>query len=1004
MAEILEEQSQDSLSAGDEKKAPLTLKDTRLDLYNKILSLKDPNFSDPIKKLGFKEFDNLMSKSEDFQTAILTDLTKREIPGINQETFYNNYVEGKSANVIEDFARPEPVAPPTKEDESFTGQVSNIWKNVKSYATDLSKSFQRGKEMGLATKEAGLLKAGINEAVSGSENVDFKSIANHLKEIEKIGSTATEEDFKTNTGVVDNITDWIKIIPTATLESLSNIYYGGKEKIAASASLGAGIGSVIPGAGTLAGAGTGAKYASALQGYEMEFFATVVDELTEKGKLDTKKSPVEIEKQLKSAFADKELMEPIFKKGHTRAAIIMGVDLAASGGVGAIGKTLGNLAKVRVPAEAKKTAIGKLLSTTADKIVTGQTARLANQTVKTIVKSAPVQTALKVAEKTTKAADVLSKTKLGKISEKIGTGDIVSGGTGEALAQLTTEGKINPQEVLLEGFAESKYIAGMRALGNMGIKKISGKPAAETTTVEPTSKNEDTAELVSDDEFERFKKGDIDPERARALLDDTEIALKDPAYIEKLKTEGWDPKYIEMLEYVHDKAIIAQEKESVKKIAIKDIAERFNISEEEVLDKVNPKSENHDSKILDAFTNTFNNLENQYKKTTEADDSQDQTGVSGEVGGGQESQQAQPVEGGGTQEAGDGGILQAQKQEALDRIDNLLSQHQQAKNENGTGTLDEQTLNELSLQKDQLEQDLGLIAPAAAVEGAAPAEGETAAAPVEGAAAPVTEGAPAEEVITESEGSTTDFIPGKKVLYNGETYEIIDEGAGKISLSNNDRIVEVPKGATLASMGASIKRAKQYNVKPVNKNKVSINGEMHNIIRDAAGAITGLKNATRKITITAGDVLSAVEQQQQQGNAAKPIIVGTNQPSDVSNQQTGAAAATAAPSQPITEPMAGKPTTQAGAAESTSKPAAEGTEEAMGETLPEGGGVAPIENLPSFSTYDGIFKKPSKVSEAKNNFIGQNTKEVYDAMNKISTNFTKIIKELEQSGRLTKKC
>jgi len=1002
MAEILEEQSQDSLSAGDEKKAPLTLKDTRLDLYNKILSLKDPNFSDPIKKLGFKEFDNLMSKSEDFQTAILTDLTKRQIPGITQESFYNNYVEGKSANVIEDFARPEPVAPPTKEDESFTGQISNLWKNVKSYVSDISKSEQRGERMGLATKEAGLLKAGVNEAITGTENIDFATIANHLKEIDKIGSTATEEDFKTNSGVVDTITDWVKLVPLATIESFSNIYYGGKEKMAALGAIGAGIGSVIPGAGTLAGGGQGVRAASIAQGYEMEFFATVIDELTEKGKLDTKKSTKEIEQQLKSAFADKALIEPIFKKGHERATIITGVDYFLAGGAGNIGKTVGKLAKIRVPSSLKKTTMGQILGATAESIVTSLPARTGSKVLKSVINSTPVKLAAEIGKKTEKAADVFSKTKLGKISEKIGAKDMIGAGAGEASAQYYTEGKINTQAVLMEIFPESNYISGLRALGSMGAKKAvspSGK-----TTIEPKTESEDTYELVSDDEFERFKKGDIDPDRARALLDDTDIALKDPTHIEKLKTEGWDPKYIEMLEYVHDKAIIAQEKESVRKIAVKDIAERFNISEEEVLDKANPKSENHDPKILEAFANTFSNLENQYKKTTEADDSQDQTGVSGEVGGGQESQQAQPVEGGGTQEAGDGGVLQAQKQEALDRIDNLLSQHQQAKNENGTGTLDEQTLNELSLQKDQLEQDLGLIAPAAAVEGAAPAEGETAAAPVEGAAAPVTEGAPAEEVIAESEGSTTDFIPGKKVLYNGETYEVIDEGAGKISLSNNDRIVEVPKGATLSSMGASIKRAKQYNVKPVNKNKVSINGEMHNIIRDAAGAITGLKNATRKITITAGDVLSAVEQQQQQGNAAKPIIVGTNQPSDVSNQQTGAAAATAAPSQPITEPMAGKPATQAGAAESTSKPAAEGTEEAMGETLPEGGGIAPIENLPSFSTYDGIFKKPSKVSEAKNNFIGQNTKEVYDAMNKISTNFTKIIKELEQSGRLTKKC
>jgi hypothetical protein len=59
---------------------------------------------------------------------------------------------------------------------------------------------------------------------------------------------------------------------------------------------------------------------------------------------------------------------------------------------------------------------------------------------------------------------------------------------------------------------------------------------------------------------------------------------------------------------------------------------------------------------------------------------------------------------------------------------------------------------------------------------------------------------------------------------------------------------------------------------------------------------------------------------------------------------------------------------------------------------------------PTFAAYDSIFDERSKKTEARNSFIEEHGKPVYDAMNEISTKFTKIIKDLEDKGVLTKKC
>jgi hypothetical protein len=192
-------------------------------------------------------------------------------------------------------------------------------------------------------------------------------------------------------------------------ESFATLIRSGYDDVAEGMTAGAiagGLGgSVVPGAGNLAGAMQGGKVGAQVgtgkAAYNMELYASVMDGLAEAG------VDISDPNALKTAFSNKEFMSPILKKANTRAAIIGTVDLVAGAAGGRIYKALQKTAG--------KGIIGKGLEKVGESVV-------------------------------------------GRVAP-----EMLGGAGGEAAAQVATTGKINPQEVFLEGLGETVNIGNIRS-------------------------------------------------------------------------------------------------------------------------------------------------------------------------------------------------------------------------------------------------------------------------------------------------------------------------------------------------------------------------------------------------------------------------------------------------------------------------------------------------------------------------------------------------------------
>ncbi len=791
MAENLEIEEQQVVSQVDGdggKKEKLPKVAPSVQLYNDILSLKEPGFSDEYKKIGYKKFNSLLTGDEEFQNALLTDLNERGF-GISPEQFAGTYLPAKGQAEVYDFSAVEkPTAAPevTKEDEGFFGQIKGFAKSVYGYGKDFYNTVKRDIYTGKAQEGAQ-----VEDFLMGK--VDTKNLAHYLKKAHEVGDIQIEAEYAKDEGVLKDAADLALMLGPAIVGSFSSMVAAGGKKMlgmtAAGAAAGAGYGAATglaaggigaaPGAvaGAITGAGRGAQVAMVQQGYNLEFASSVIDELTEKGAIDPNADEATLKKQLDDAFANKQLMKPIYEKANTRAGIIMGVDIAASG-IG--GKVIGTLRRAAMSKPVAKTAIGRVLQ---------QSARAAAQT-------APARAAVKMAERAAQVGSAFSKTKLGKSLDVIDAMDITAGAGGEALAQLKTEGKIDWKEVTLEGGAEGSYIKALRALGDIGNKKqeLLGLPQARTPEALPSGPEAMFSE-VTQEEFDNYKKGVITPTRASDIVTDVDIAIEDPSHLEKLK--GTNPLYAEMVTDAFNKHIVAVENQKLYNVALDDVAELNGISAEEVRMAITPNAPEFNQKIADDFRNSFNVLQKQYREKAQ-NDSQDAAGVSSEVGGGKESEPTESQQGAGQEAAGDGGVFQeAEGEERLAEIDELLADDDAFFAQNNDRLLSPEERQDLIKEREtiagpQVAPTTGLST--GATPAAAPAQ------VVAPANAPATEAAPVveqAEVVTETAASQQPATskPDKKA--KSTTTAATKPAAKEVKAAD----VEIRKGKTHATDG-----------------------------------------------------------------------------------------------------------------------------------------------------------------------------------------------------------
>jgi len=169
---------------------------------------------------------------------------------------------------------------------------------------------------------------------------DIKEIARLNREISKIPTTGAYERFNAapnlSTAVKEFAKNPIEIASQIIGESFSALARHGYSRAGAGAVTGATLGSVIPGIGTLTGAGTGYVAGMGVAGYNLEMASSIMDSFREAG------VDVTDEKSLTKAFDDPATLRKAREFANKRAIPIALFDMF-SAGMG--GKLLGKPAK-----------------------------------------------------------------------------------------------------------------------------------------------------------------------------------------------------------------------------------------------------------------------------------------------------------------------------------------------------------------------------------------------------------------------------------------------------------------------------------------------------------------------------------------------------------------------------------------------------------------------------------------------------------------------------------
>lgn len=279
---------------------------------------------------------------------------------------------------------------PVTSGESTTGGGDTSMKNeaVEGFINALNRGVKQG-------EVADLLAAGKQPTKD-----DLRKIAQLKRAQSLLPSSKPYEEFNAAPNLKASIGKFIEnpieISSQLVGESMAAMLRHGYSRMLAGAGEGAVVGSVIPGAGTLAGAGLGTLAGMTMAGYNLETASSILESLKESG-ID-----ISNEESLIKGFEDEEKMSKARDYALKRAVPIAVFDIV-SGGIG--GKILGT---------PSKSIISKALKTGAE---------------------AGVQSTL--------------------------------AGTGEAAAQLLSEGKIKPTEIFAEMIGEAAGGAPDIAVGTM---------------------------------------------------------------------------------------------------------------------------------------------------------------------------------------------------------------------------------------------------------------------------------------------------------------------------------------------------------------------------------------------------------------------------------------------------------------------------------------------------------------------------------------------------------
>lgn len=157
---------------------------------------------------------------------------------------------------------------------------------------------------------------------------EFARIAELNAENERLFTSKAMQDFSSN----PDIESTLKSLPEIAVESIASLYRHGLARMATGAVAGGVAGSVIPAAGTLAGAGTGILSGMSVAGLGLEVSGTIMEGLNEL-KINTKDPEA-----LKNAFSNPAVMDYLKQKAYARGIPIAAINAVS---MGVAGKLIG---------------------------------------------------------------------------------------------------------------------------------------------------------------------------------------------------------------------------------------------------------------------------------------------------------------------------------------------------------------------------------------------------------------------------------------------------------------------------------------------------------------------------------------------------------------------------------------------------------------------------------------------------------------------------------------
>lgn len=548
-------------------------------------------------------------------------------------------------------------------------------KYTASPKTFVQKAIERGTLTGQQANEL--------TVVRDNKTVDFEKLAEIQRRMQQVQGSGAYQRFgqaQTLEQAYDALSeDPVGVLSELTLESLAAMVSHGMVRIPVATGTGAAAGSIVPGIGTASGAGTGAIVGVGLTSLNLEYSSEILSAMQEAG-VDVTNAEA-----LKNAFSDDtkfaEMRENALKKGVPVALF----DMLSAGVAGRI---------VSKPAKGIIKKTGQLLAETGVQAALG----MAGETAGELAAGQKLNPAAILAEGLGELGGGAPEIAIGTIVHKTKTGQQANPvefldaavskkegvDIGETVDMYASSGQITPEQAENIKQNVAQYDEVLAKVPD-AFTPVQTKKAAELIIekgqIEKSIEGKDEALITPQkqriEEIDKELTNIANEPVPEPVVKAEEIKVSPEQVTAIQETAKSLPKFKGMWAYVYD-ALTSDNPENVQE-AIKTISDQIKSDENSVRtqlgDEIVDVIKGPETKISEP---AISENEQKLKEETEVtNDSENVTGVSGEIRERKELVKTEPIESTSPQEIGDSGILQDTSEEVVTTPEEEQAAHEE---------------------------------------------------------------------------------------------------------------------------------------------------------------------------------------------------------------------------------------------------------------------------------------------------------------------------------------